>query len=472
MAARKLHTIEKRMIPSSDRDIRVLILRPTESARSQENTPGILWLHGGGHLHGMYQKILLPHARLLVEKHGAVVVAPEYRTAFEKPFPADLEDCYAALLFLKAHADELGINDAQIMVGGESAGGGLTVATCLLARDLGEVNVAFQMPLYPMLDDRETASSRDNHAPVWNTRTNRFAWKHYLRDLGGTTPPSYAAPARETNYARLPPAYTYVGTAEPFYCEALEYVANLKRAGIEATVDVYPHWFHAYDMLLPFAKKSREAVQRFEERYLYATEHYFAPQEKRLFSQQPKAEPGKRTPGDGDRWPSGEEPSTASDAPWRIWRVADHPEMAEEAAAWFSAKWGIPEDAYLESMRESARAGSAVPQWYIVRANNEVASPIIAGCGIIENDFHDRPDLAPNLCALYVEEEYRHRGLARHLLDHARAETATMGYNRLYLVTDLVGFYEKCGWEYLGDAHEPEGGTIRLYGAGTCFRES
>lgn len=110
-------------------------------------------------------------------------MAPEYRTAFEKPFPADLEDCYAALLFLKAHADELGINDAQIMVGGESAGGGLTVATCLLARDLGEVNVAFQMPLYPMLDDRETASSRDNHAPVWNTRTNRFAWKHYLRDL-------------------------------------------------------------------------------------------------------------------------------------------------------------------------------------------------------------------------------------------------------------------------------------------------
>ena len=110
----------------------------------------------------MHPKILLPHARLLVEKYGAVVVAPEYRTAFEKPFPADLEDCYAALLFLKVHADELGINDAQIMVGGESAGGGLTVATCLLARDIGEVNIAFQMPLYPMLDDRDTETSRDN----------------------------------------------------------------------------------------------------------------------------------------------------------------------------------------------------------------------------------------------------------------------------------------------------------------------
>lgn len=122
MVARKLHTVERRMIPSSDRDIRVLILRPTENARPRENTPGILWLHGGGHLHGMHQKILLPHARLLVEKYGAVVVAPEYRTAFEKPFPADLEDCYAALLFLKVHADELGINDAQILVGGETPG--------------------------------------------------------------------------------------------------------------------------------------------------------------------------------------------------------------------------------------------------------------------------------------------------------------------------------------------------------------
>ena len=149
MAARKLQTIQKRMIPASDRDIRVLILRPTEGARPQENTPGILWLHGGGHLHGMYQKILLSHARFLVEKHGAVVVAPEYRTAFAKPFPADLEDCYAALLFLAAHADELGINDAQIMVGGESAGGGLTVATCLLARDLGAGTPPSRCPSTP-----------------------------------------------------------------------------------------------------------------------------------------------------------------------------------------------------------------------------------------------------------------------------------------------------------------------------------
>ncbi|MEC4293959.1 nucleotidyl transferase AbiEii/AbiGii toxin family protein [Adlercreutzia shanghongiae] len=153
-------------------------------------------------------------------------------------------------------------------------------------------------------------------------------------------------------------------------------------------------------------------------------------------------------------------------APWRIWRLAEHPGMTDEAAAWFSEKWDIPEKAYRESMRESARAGG-VPQWYVVREDNEPAGAIIAGCGIIENDFHDRPDLAPNLCALYVEEEYRHHGLARHLLNHARAEAAAMGHGRLYLVTDLVGFYEKCSWEYLGDVNELEGGTIRLYGTDT-----
>ncbi len=154
-------------------------------------------------------------------------------------------------------------------------------------------------------------------------------------------------------------------------------------------------------------------------------------------------------------------------APWRIWQLAEHSDMTNEAAAWFSEKWGIPEEAYRKSMQESAQADGDVPQWYVVRADNDPAGSIIAGCGIIENDFHDRPDLAPNLCALYVEEEHRYRGLARHLLNHTRAEAAAMGHERLYLVTDLVGFYEKCGWEYLGDVNELEGGTIRLYGTDT-----
>ena len=102
----------------------------------------------------------------LVKKYGAVVFSPGYRMAFETPYPAALDDCYDALLYLKNHADELGIRTDQIMVGGESAGGGLCVAVCMKARDTGDVKIAFQMPLYPMLDDRDTETSRDNHGKV------------------------------------------------------------------------------------------------------------------------------------------------------------------------------------------------------------------------------------------------------------------------------------------------------------------
>ncbi|WP_235870125.1 alpha/beta hydrolase [Parvibacter caecicola] len=274
------HSEEWRTIPSTGRDIRLLVMRPVASARPPEQTPGILWIHGGGHIFGLYRFIMLARARSLVDKFGAVVVVPAYRCALESPFPADLEDCYAALLYLKAHAAELGVNDSQLMVGGESAGGGLTVATCLLARDTGDVDIAFQMPLYPMLDDRDTPSSRDNHAPVWNTRSNHRAWRLYLRGIRPASAPAYAAPARETNYAGLPPAYSCVGDIEPFYCETATYIENLRRAGIEAHLDVYPQWFHAYDMLLPFTAKAKLAIARFEERYRYAAAHYFAPQKR------------------------------------------------------------------------------------------------------------------------------------------------------------------------------------------------
>lgn len=222
-----------------------------------------------------------------------MVLTPSYRLSGEAVYPAALEDCYASLLYLKKHAEELGVNSSQIMVGGESAGGGLTAALCMYARDKGQVRIAYQMPLYPMIDDRDTPSSQDNHAPVWNTKRNHAAWKMYLGDLyngkqnvgqsGQVAPteknvPAYAAPARQTDYTNLPPAYTFVGDVEPFYCETLTYIENLQKAGIEAQVDVYPGCFHAFDMLLPFLKVSRKAIAAFEEQYLYATEHYFAAQ--------------------------------------------------------------------------------------------------------------------------------------------------------------------------------------------------
>lgn len=274
----KNYIVEKKRISSTGRGIDILVLRPMKNARPKEKTPGILWIHGGGYRTGMAGMIYMSPALSLVKKYGAVVVTPEYRLSTEAPYPAALEDCYSALKYLKEHTEALGVNDSQLMVGGESAGGGLTAAICMYARDKGEINIAYQMPLYPMIDNEDTESSKDNHAPVWNTRKNHSAWKLYLRGLEGKRVPAYAAPARQTDYAGLPPAYTFVGDIEPFYCETLTYIENLQKAGVEAKVDVYPNCFHAFDMMMPFSTVSKKAIREFEKQYCYAVKHYFAPQ--------------------------------------------------------------------------------------------------------------------------------------------------------------------------------------------------
>ena len=273
----KGYIVTKVYIPFGDHRMKLLILSPAASKQPRENTPGILWIHGGGYAVGMASMVFMSRAKRLVTEYGAVVISPEYRLAGKAPYPAALEDCYAALLYLTEHAAELGCADDQIMVGGESAGGGLTAALCMLARDRGKVNIAFQMPLYPMLDHRDTDSSRNNHGISWNTKRNHAAWKLYLKDISGDIPP-YASPSGQTDYSSLPPAYTFVGDREPFYCETLTYIENLRKAGIAAHVDVYPTGFHAFDMLLPFRRISRQAIVGFEKQYLYAAAHYRAVQ--------------------------------------------------------------------------------------------------------------------------------------------------------------------------------------------------
>lgn len=273
----KGYTVKKAYISSGSHRMKLLVLRPTVNKQPREKIPGILWIHGGGYAVGMASMVFMSRAKRLVTEYGAVVISPEYRLAGKTPYPAALEDCYAALMYLKEHAAELGCTEDQIVIGGESAGGGLTAALCMLARDRGEVNIAFQMPLYPMIDHRDTDSSRDNHGISWNTKRNHAAWKLYLRDIEDKIP-AYASPARQTDYSNLPPAYTFVGDREPFYCETLAYIENLKKAGVPAHVDVYPTGFHAFDMLLPFRKISRQAIAEFEKQYLYAVEHYHVAQ--------------------------------------------------------------------------------------------------------------------------------------------------------------------------------------------------
>ena len=273
----KGYTVRKTEVQSGGRNVKLLILRPT-NAKPREKTPGVLWIHGGGYVTGMAEMIYMSRALNLVRKYGAVVVTPEYTLAGKAPYPAAIEDCYAALMYMKEYAAELNISDCQLMVGGESAGGGLTAALCMLARDRGEVKIAFQMPLYPMLDDRDTDSSRDNHGISWNTKRNHAAWKLYLRGVNGE-PSAYAAPARQTDYTGLPPCYTFVGDREAFYCETMTFVKRLREAGVPAEADVYPTGFHAFDMLLPFRRISRQAIAAFEKQYLWAAENCFVPQD-------------------------------------------------------------------------------------------------------------------------------------------------------------------------------------------------
>jgi acetyl esterase/lipase len=255
--------------------MKLLIVRPEQQ---QEQATGVLWLHGGGYLLGFPEMVFMGRAIDLVRECGAVVVSPAYRLSVQKPYPAALEDSYLALKYMKEHAQELGIRENQLMVGGESAGGGLTAALCLYARDKGEVNIVYQMPLYPMLDCEDTESSRDNHAKVWNTRRNHMAWRLYLRSCKGHPVPMYASPSRCEDYHSLPTAYTYVGDAEPFYCETLTYIENLRNAGVPAKVNVYPGGYHAFDMMEQDSPAAKLARERFLHEFRYAQKHYFVEQ--------------------------------------------------------------------------------------------------------------------------------------------------------------------------------------------------
>lgn len=130
---------------------------------------------------------------------------------------------------------------------------------------------------------------------------------------------------------------------------------------------------------------------------------------------------------------------------YEIIRLTDKPQMKEQAAEWFHEKWGIPVEAYRESMEECLAGKKAVPAWYMALQDNR----IIGGLGVIENDFHDRKDLTPNVCAVYTEEDRRCCGVAGALLGYVCADMKEKGIDTLYLVTDHTSFYERYGWKFL-----------------------
>jgi acetyl esterase/lipase len=223
-------------------------------------------MHGGGYIFGHYDN---EDARFdgWVRRLGCAGVSVEYRLAPEDPYPAGMEDAYAALKWVHDHASELGIDAGRIGIGGASAGAGLAAGLALLVRDRAEFDIAFQLLIYPMIDDRQmTASSGWAEVPVWQPSANTLGWSAYLGALYGTEEvPPYAAAARATNLEGLPPTLIAVGTLDGFVDEDIDYAQRLNHAGVPVELHVYPGGPHGFDSMAPGTTLGRRARAHMEE---------------------------------------------------------------------------------------------------------------------------------------------------------------------------------------------------------------
>ncbi len=249
--------------PDGAPDVMVRVYEPEARA---ETLPALLWIHGGGFVLGSVEADDLK-VKALTLQLNCVIASVEYRLAPEHPFPAPLEDCYAALKWLAGNADQFGIDTSRIAIGGQSAGGGLAAGLGLLARDRAEVNVCYQLLIYPMLDDTnvEQAGPDVPDAPLWTRANNLIGWRSYLGQAPGSEGISkYAAPFREEDVSGLPRTYIGVGTPDLFRDEDIAYAQRLMRAGVPTELHVYADGFHAFD---GFAAES-DAAQRFNAEYM------------------------------------------------------------------------------------------------------------------------------------------------------------------------------------------------------------
>ena len=261
----ELLDIEDRLIPGleGDPEVSVRVYRPkAAAARPAAAVPGVLLIHGGGFVIGSVEA---EHAVAVMTAAnlGAVLVSVDYRLAPEHPYPAGLHDCYAALTFLHAESSALGVDPERVALLGTSAGGGLAAATALLARDRGGPPVCFQMLHIPELDDRlETPSMRTFvDSPLWNRPLAVKSWEFYLGALAGKDDvPVYAAPARATDLAGLPPAYVSTAENDPLRDEGIAYALGMLQAGVSVELHQFPGTFHG-SALVPTAAVSRRAAQ-------------------------------------------------------------------------------------------------------------------------------------------------------------------------------------------------------------------
>lgn len=251
-----LSQVERIDMPVPGREgVSIRIHRPIERSG---RLPCIVWMHGGGLVMG---NNLQDGARLddWCQRFNLVGVSVEYRLAPEAPFPIPLEDCYGALQWVAVNADKLGIDVRRLGVGGASSGGGLAAALARLAQHT-YLDLAFQLLIYPMLDDRMTTVSSHWDDPVWPPEANRFAWRSYLRGLRDGSVPEEAAMARATDLAGLPRTFIAVGAIDSFSDEDIDYATRLRHAGVSTELHVYDGAPHGFDALAPASSVAQRAA--------------------------------------------------------------------------------------------------------------------------------------------------------------------------------------------------------------------
>jgi acetyl esterase/lipase len=253
-------------VPGHDGDPEVPVRVYTPVRAGTSTRAGLLYIHGGGFMTGSVA-MMDAACQAYCDELDAVVVSVEYRLAPEHPYPAGLHDCYAALVWLHDRHEQLGVDPARIGVGGGSAGGGLSAATALLARDLGGPPLCFQFLQIPELDDRlETASMRQfTDTPLWNRPNAEWSWTHYLGELHGRDDVPYtAAPSRCTDLSGLPPAYVSTMEFDPLRDEGILYALALLRDGVAVELHNYPGTFHGSSLIASAAVTKREAAESLE----------------------------------------------------------------------------------------------------------------------------------------------------------------------------------------------------------------
>lgn len=257
--------MEDRVIPGPAGEQKIRIYKPKSAA---VKSPGLVYIHGGGMIMGSIQGEAA-NAQMLAAEAGAIVVSVDYRKAPEHPYPAGAEDCYSAAQWVFDNAAELGIDPNNIGIYGGSAGGGLTLAVALMARDRGTMKFKYMMPIYPMIDDRnETSSTHEvTEVGIWDRSGNIEAWEMYL---GGKPADEYAAPARAKDLSKLPPAFIDVGEMDAFRDEDAHFALRLIQSGVPCEFHIYPGSFHGSEVFAPETELSKriwagriEALKRF-----------------------------------------------------------------------------------------------------------------------------------------------------------------------------------------------------------------